>query len=97
MYEWALTQPSTGEKFFADIPNYSETRGWFLYDNAFGGKWGTTVDKMGAHDTAVVNFQWPLSNYIYLNRLYWGYSDSERVLYSLCGWYWISCQQYTDV
>jgi len=81
-----LTQPSTavGEKFFADIPNYTETRGWFLYDNAFGAEWGTTVDKMGAHDTAVVDFEWPLSNYIYLNRLNLGYSDGERSFYLWC-------------
>eukprot|EP00585_Thalassiosira_rotula_P009330 CAMPEP_0196133652 /NCGR_PEP_ID=MMETSP0910-20130528/2787_1 /TAXON_ID=49265 /ORGANISM="Thalassiosira rotula, Strain GSO102" /LENGTH=622 /DNA_ID=CAMNT_0041393399 /DNA_START=95 /DNA_END=1963 /DNA_ORIENTATION=- len=71
-YEDALSKSG---KFFKRIPNYKETRGWFLYNNEFGGEYGTTVDKMGAHDTAVMEIKWPLSENVLLNSNNLGYSD----------------------
>ena len=69
---------SQSKIFFQGIPNYKETRGWFCYNNHFGGVYGTTVDKIGAHDLAVMEFEWPLSEFILLNTNNGGYSDGEK-------------------
>jgi len=61
--------------FFMDIAGYVDTRGWFLYDSEFGSEWGTTVDRMGAHDTAVADFEWPLSEGVLFNTKKLGYSE----------------------
>lgn len=74
-YEWSLSQSS---KFFSGVSNYRATRGWFAYNSAFGSEFGTTVDKMGAHDTALMDFEWPLSDDVFLNTNNLGYSDGEK-------------------
>ena len=68
---------SQSRSFFKDIPNYKETRGWFCYNNDFGAEYGTTVDKMGAHDLAVMDAEWALSVTTLLNTNNGGYSDRE--------------------
>ena len=73
--EFALSQ---SRDFFKGIEDYEDTRGWFLYNSEFGSEYATTVDKMGAHDTAVQDFEWPLSEGILCNTNNLGYSDGER-------------------
>jgi len=70
--EFALSQ---SRDFFKGIEDYDDTRGWFLYNSEFGSEYATTVDKMGAHDTAVQDFQWPFSENIFYNTNNLGYSD----------------------